>query len=133
MAKNKHKKSIPHARPREATALHRLKHAMTRGTLYRDVVLEARSRLKSANRWSKQHEGGFVLQMTVANFFIVDVLQLTEKEGIIARQLRDEDVFNKEVESMMNKMAPVVLPGINAPMKHSDIPPSKFDRRIIIP
>jgi len=131
MAKRQ-KQGIPRSlkqAPNIVAQLKRLSYAINRAVLYRDVTLEARKRIKASNRWTQLMEATFVLQMTISNFFIADVLQIDAEEGASARQKFDEVEFEKEVAAMMRKMDPVVLHGLNAPLLPRDMPSKKFITR----
>jgi len=131
MVKNKRPgipKSLRQA-PNIVAQLKRLSYAINKGVLYRDVTMEARKRIKESRRWTQQMEATFVLQMTISNFFIADVLQIDADEGASVRQKIDEVEFEKEVAAMIRKMDPVVLHGLNAPLLPRDMPSKKFITR----
>jgi len=103
--KSSHRPGVPQG----SAAQRRLAFIIDRTMLYFDVILESRSRLMRAGRLKREHDTLLKVQLSTIKAVLNDCLRTTPEEEAKIRQTREKEAFEKEVDKMMDKLAPVVI------------------------
>lgn len=83
-----------------------------RTVLYRDVMEEARNQLKKTGRLKQKESYTLDIQIKTVDAILATCMGVPEVMKREYRAMRKKEDFDKEVSSMIDKIAPIVIHGL---------------------